>query len=600
MPQERPQPECTNTGAAASAAVDPAAVRLCLANILGSRSFAGSERMSRFLRFIVEQTVDGRGRELKEYLLGVEIFDRTETFDPRLDPIVRVEARRLRAKLKAYYEADGRNDSLVIELPTGSYVPRFRSSGPAAAPPKAAAPSGNIAVLPFANLSSDPENEYFSDGLTEELIHALTKVEGLRVVAWNSAAKLRDRQDDVASIGRALNVAAALMGSVRSAGGRLRVMARLIDVASRCYLWSETFDRQIEDLFAIQEQISRAIVDTLRIRLIGPKAGQAMARSSSNLEAYNLYLKGRFHWNKRTREGLERAIRYFQETVALEPGFAAGHAGLADAYTLLVDYGLASASELMAKAKGAALDALKLDPGLAEAHASLALMLSHHEWNWAQAGEHYRRALELNPGYVSARHWYACDYLALLGRLDEALAESIVATELDPLSPIIAESRAYILMLSRRYDESLEQFRKVAELDPYFYKSYTGPGRTYIQMGRYADAIGMLERGRLLAGDLPAILGALGQAHALAGDRTAARALLAQLAHLAKSTYVPSTPFAMIHVGLGENDRALEWLETGCERHEFSICGLKVHPAYDCLRGEPRFTKLLKSIGLGD
>lgn len=553
--------------------------------------------MCRFLRFAVERALDGRGGELKEYLVGVEIFDRDESFDPRVDPIVRVEARRLRAKLKSYYEKEGREDSLRIELPTGGYTPRF-CPRQEEAPPAPAAP-GTIAVLPFVNLSPEPENEYFSDGLTEELIHALTKLEGLRVVAWNSAAKMKGREEDIPSVGRQLNVGSVLVGSVRRSGGRLRVTVRLIETCTGFHLWSETYDRQIEDLFAIQEEISRAIVDNLRIKLIQPSADRPIARSPSNLEAYNLYLKGRFHWNKRTREGLERAIRYFREALAIEPKFAAGYAGLADAFTLLADHGLAPPT-VMSQAKAAALQALDLDPELGEAHTSLALILSHNEWQWAEAGAHYRRAIELSPGYVTAHHWYSCDYLALLGRMDEAVAESKLAIELDPLSCVMTESLAYVLLLARRFDESLEQLRKVTELEPYFYKGYTHAGRIYIQTGRYTEAIEMLERGRALAGDLPTVLGALGQAHALAGNTDEARAILVNLAGRARTGHVPSTTFALLYLGLGDKDRSLACLEAGCERHEPTVAALKVHPAYDALRNEPRFAALIRRIGLAD
>jgi serine/threonine-protein kinase len=572
-----------------------------LEKIVASPAFQGSGRMCRFLRFAVEHTLSGGGASLKEYLLGITIFDRDESFDPRVDPIVRVEARRLRAKLKLYYETDGREDALIIELPTGSYVPRFRlrSAGgePEPAPVTVAtAAQTNIAVLPFANLSPGPDTEYFSDGLTEELIHALTKVEGLRVVAWSTAAKLKDRQDDIYAIGRQLNVGAVLVGSVRSSGGRLRIMARLVDTGTGYYLWSETYDRQVEDLFAIQEEISRAIVGTLRIRLIGARASESIARGPSNLEAYKLYLKGRFHWNKRTREELERAIRHFRETVAVDPRFAPGYAGLADAYTLLADYGLAPPAEVMAQAKSAALRALELDQNLAEAHASLALMLSLHEWKWAEADGHFRRALTLNPGYVNTHHWYACDHLALLGRLDEALAEADLAISLDPLSQVITESRCYLLMLARRYEEAIDQSRRVAELDPYFYKAYTGPGRTYIQMGRYDEAIRMLEKGRALSGDVPTLLAALGQAHALDGNTAKARALLKRLEELARTIHVPASAFAVIHLGLGENSRALDHLEAGCDRHELALSAINVHPVYDVLRGQPRFAALVDRI----
>jgi serine/threonine-protein kinase len=579
--------------------MDAGEIRRQTERVLSSRTFTASGRMSRFLRFAVERTLEGRGGELKEYLLGVEIFDREESFDPRVDPIVRVEARRLRSKLKSFYENEGSCDPLVIELPTGSYVPRFRIRGSEPSP-ASVAPERNIAVLPFTNLSPDPDTDYFSDGLTEELIHALTKVEGLRVVAWNTASRLKDRQDDPTGIGRQLNVATVLVGSVRSSGGRIRVMARLIETSSGYYLWSETYDRQIEDLFAIQEEISRAIVDTLRVQFIGSRAGQGMARSPSNLVAYNLYLKGRFHWNKRTREGLERAIQHFRKAVSVDPAFAAGYAGVADAYTLLADHGLARPAEVMAEAKSAALRALELDPLLAEAYASLALIRSLYEWQWGEAGQHYRRAMQLSPGYVTAHHWYACDYLALLGRMDEALDEIDIAIQLDPLSHVMNESRAYVLMLARRYDESLEQIKRVTELNPFFFKVYTHTARTYIQMGRYGEAIELLKKGRALAPDVPSLFGALGQAHALAGQAADARAVLDEMAALAKTVHVPSTAFALTHLGLGDKERALEWLEKGCAAHELTVAALKVHPAYDELRGEPRFEALVKTIGLGD
>jgi len=572
--------------------IDSALVRSHTAKILASAGFSGSDRMSRFLRFAVETALAGRGAELKEYLLGIEVFDRRENFDPRIDPIVRVEARRLRSKLKAYYKEDGSRDSIVIELPTGSYLPRFRQANFTPAVP--AATGGDIVVLPFANLSPDPDTEYFSDGLTEELIHALTKMKGLRVVAWSTAEKLKDRQDDIPSIGRQLNVDAVLAGNVRNSGGRLRIMARLIDTASGLYLWSEVYDRQLEDVFAIQEEISRAIADTLQIRF-----GGAIARSPAKLESYNLYLKGRFHWNKRTRSGLDRAIAYFREAVAVEPDFAAGYAGLADAYTMVAGQGLESPSHVIAEAKSTALRALELDPDLGEAHASLARIISLHEWKWAEAEVHYRRAIELNPGYISAHHWFACNHLALLGRFSEAVAEAEIAFGLDPLSCLVQESIGYVLMLAGRVDEALEHHHKAADLDPYFYRAYTGLGRTYMRMGRYGEAIEMIERGRALSDDSPLPLGALGQAHALAGNRAEARALLRQLAKMGKSRHVPATAFAMIHAGLGENRKALDWLEKGCDRQESSIGALKVHPAYESLRGEARFGELLRRMGLG-
>lgn len=574
------------------------AVRQQLARILAHEEFAQSERMCRFLRLVVEYSLENRAHELKEYLVGVEVFDRKTSYDPRLDPIVRVEARRLRAKLQKYYEGEGRLDDVVIELPKGSYAAIFTTRGNSAKQDVPVAPDGTIAVLPFSNLSAEEENEYFSDGLTQELIHGLTRVDGLRVVAWNSAAQLKGAAHDIHAIGRQLKVGAVLTGSVRKAGNRVRIAVQLIDAATNVYLWSETYDRKLEDLFQIQDEISCAIVGTLRIKLAGRLPPPVSSAAVRNTEAHNLYLKGRFHWNKRTSEGLQRAVGSFEQAIALDPEFALGWAGLADAYTLLVDYGLMEPLHAMPRAKEAATRALAIDPSLAEAWASLALIRSLYEWEWADAGACYDRAIDLNPGYATVRHWHAVDYLAMLGRLDEALPELKLAREMDPWSTIIIEGCGFVQMLSRRYNDAIRTYREVLELDPYFYKSYSSIGRALIQQGKYKDAIESLEKGRSLGGDLPNILGALGQAHALAGHWDEARALLEKLDVVSRTRYVPSTCSAIIHLGLGENQRALDLLEIGCEHREIALVGIKVHPVYDDLRGEPRFIELLRRLHL--
>ena len=563
-----------------------------LQKILASKEFASSARMSRFLRFAVERALSGQSEQLKEYVLGVEVFDRKASYDPRVDPIVRVEARRLRSKLKSYY-AGAPPTGLVIEFPKGSYAPVFRERAEAIAPaetPRARA----IAVLPFSNLSAEPDTEYFSDGLTEELIHGLTKLDGLMVVAWSSAARLKGQPYDVREIGRQLNVSTVLVGSVRGSSDRLRVMAQLVDTSNGRYLWSETYDRQIEDLFAIQEEISRAIVKTLRLKLIAP----AIQHGAYNLEAYNLYLKGRFQWNKRTAEGLKRSVQLFEQAIAIDQGFALGYAGLSDAYSLLADYGLVKPADIMPAAESAARKALEIDPTLAEAHASLGLIRSLYAWEWAEAERHYRRAMDLNPGYATAHYWFAIDYLGMLGRWEEAFQKIDLALELDPLSPIIREGKGFLMMLSRRYDEAIEEYRQTLDLDCFFYKAFTSMGRASTQKGMYEEAISMLQKGRSLSGDLPSILGALGQTYALANRPGDSRRLLEELAELAKRRHVASTCFALVHLGLGEKEQALDWLETGARGRETSLAGLKVHPAYDNLRGEPRFEALLRKLGM--
>ena len=575
------------------------AVRQQVEKILAHSLFMRSERMGRFLRLAVERSLEGRAADLKEYLIGVEVFDRRETYDPRMDPIVRVEARRLRSKLKAYYEGDGRGDPVVIQFVSGSYAPQIRVVEALAEP--AARPEAGIitmAVLPFADLSPKPGHEYFSDGLTEELIHALTKVPGMRVVAWNTASQLRGRQEDIGAIRDRLKAGTVLTGSVRIAGPSLRVRAQLIDTASEVYLWSETFDRAMQDVFAIQEEIALAIVRTLRVQLAGSPGGTVPARSRSSISSYDYYLKGRYQWHKRTPDDLASSVRLFESAIAADPNSALAHTGLADAYTLLVDYGLMSPAEGMPLAKAAASRAVELDPELAEAYTSLASIRAAYDREWQDAERLYLRAIALNPGYATAHHWYGVDFCANLGRFDQAAAELEIAGQLDPLSPIIREGSAFLHLLRRDYDKAVRAYQELAEFAPSFYKAYTSLGRAYAQQGKYLDAIAMLEKGRTMAGNIPNILAAMGQVYGLAGEPGRAREMIGKLSGLAQRTYVPATVYAVVHLGLGENERALDWLEKGCDQRDTPLIAVKVHPLYDPLRAYPRFQSLLERLRL--
>lgn len=555
--------------------------------------------MSRLLRFVVQRSLAGQAADLKEYLLGVEVFDRTPAFDPRTDPIVRVEARRLRAKLKSYYESEGQEDGIVIEIPTGGYAAAFRLRGEVRAEcPAEENPATSIAVLPFSNLSPEPDAEYFSDGLTEELIHALTKVRGLRVVAWATAAQLKDGRDDYAAVGRRLMVGSVLQGSVRRSGERLRITVRLVLTESGQYLWAETYDRWMADLFDIQEDIAREIAESLRVQLLGAQPQEEGARKRWNVDAYDRYLQGRYQWNKRTLDGFHAAIRLFSQAVEIDAEFALAFAGLADTYSLMAELGLASTKDTMPMAKAAALRALELDPLLAEAHTSLGLIESLFEWKWQEGAMRYRRALELHPGYATAQHWYAGDYLAMLGRFDEAIDGMRRAVQLDPLSVAIQDTMAHVYMLARRYDEALEEYRRTLEARGRHYKFLTGMGRVYTHMGRYDEALSLFEEARVMPGSLPSLLGAMAQTYGLGGQADKARALLAELDEMARHRYVPSTARALGHLGLGEKEQALDWLEGACERRELPVCTMGVHPGYDTLRGHPRYEVLVRRLGL--
>ncbi|WP_321474927.1 tetratricopeptide repeat protein [uncultured Paludibaculum sp.] len=554
--------------------------------------------MSRLLRFVVKHSLAGQAADLKEYLLGVEVFDRTSAFDPRTDPIVRVEARRLRAKLKAYYEGEGLEDDLIIEIPTGCYAAVFRTRGEARPEAPEDNPATSIAVLPFSNLSPEPDGEYFSDGLTEELIHALTKVRGLRVVAWTTAAQLKEGRDDYAAVGRRLMVGSVLQGSVRRSGERLRITVRLVLTESGQYLWAETYDRWMADLFDIQEDIAREIAESLRVQLLGCPATKDSGRKRWNVDAYDRYLQGRYQWNKRSHEGFQLAIQLFSQAVTIDASFAPGYAGLADSYSVMAELGFAATKDTMPMAKAAALRALELDPDLAEAHTSLGLIESLYEWRWKEAGVRYRRALELHPGYATAQHWYAGDYLATLGRFEEAIERMRLAVQLDPLSIAIQDSMAMVYQMAGRFDEALTEHRRGLEAHGRHYKFVTGMGRVYSHMGRYDEALALFEEARRMPGHLPSLLGAMAQTCGLAGQEQRARALLRELDEMAQTCFVPSTARALSHLGLGEKGIALDWLEGACERRELSVCLVGVHPAYETLHGEPRYEALVKKLGL--
>ena len=550
--------------------------------------------MCRFLRFAVSRALAKNPGSLKEYTVGVEVFDRPVSFEPALDPIVRVEARRLRSKLCKYFENEGRLDEIVIELPKGGYLPKFSLRE---RPGISGTPAGGgrgIAVLPFQNLSIGEDAAYFGEGLTWELTHHLTRIPDLRVVAWNSAARIRGEQQDLAGIREKLKVDSILTGSVRLSGERLRVVVQIIDTASGAYLWSETFDGTTGDVFTIQERIAQQIVKKLTAQSKSP----APQLARYNPEAYRIYLRARFESNQRTESALRQSLESFHDAARIDPNFALAYAGIADTCALLADYGFEPPLKIVPQAKAAALRALELDSSLAEAHCSLAFITGFCEWNWAGSEVHYLRALDLNPGYATAHHWFAVDYLAYVGRLDEALEELEIARQLDPLSSIINEGRGMLLMYQRNYREAAAHYRSLAQTDPQFYKAYGGLGRTLLQMGSYKEAIEQFEMARKLVGDVPSLLGAMGQAYARDGQTEKARGLLALLHELAASRHIYSTAFAMIHLGLGEPGRALEWLEKGVSQRDLPLASLGAHPAYDELRGDPRFSALLTRVGL--
>jgi len=555
----------------------------------------------RFLQFVVERTLAGEGQNLKEYLIGVEVFDRRPGYDPRVDPIVRVEARRLRAKLAEYYRTERSDTGVRIELPTGTYAPLFLSAERVQEPPVAApvhtperSREKTIAVLPFSNLSSEPDSDYFSDGLTEELTHVLTKVPGLRVVAWNSASTFKGRQSELAAAVEQLGADVVLRGSVRRAGGRLRTMAQLL-ARNGVVLWSESYDRQFEDIFTIQGEIALAIVNALQLQLQYPVEERPAA--PNELQAWNLYLLGRYYWNTRSTENLQRSVECFQQAIAADPHSALAHLGLADAYTILADYG-AIGPEALKIAEAAARRATELDPRMAEPYATVALIRSIHDWKWDESEALYHRALELNPNCVTARHWFGIDYLAMLGRFEEAEAELVIARRLDPLSSIITEGIGHLYVMWGRLKEAEVLYLDLLRRDTAFTRIFGSIGRLYVQMGEYQRAMELFECGLAREPETPSLLAALGQTYGLAGQRDRAVALLAQLEELSTRRQVSRTCFAVLQLGLGNTDAALTALEQAADRRDVPVVSLGVHPVYDPLRKHPRFRRLLERVNL--
>ena len=566
-----------------------------LKKLLASRVFRNSARMSRFLTYTVKQALRGQSESLKETLVGSKVFDRAPDYDPRIDPIVRVEARRLRQKLSEYYATAGSEDTVIIEYPKGTYWPRF-SERKAGGAKQADGPGKmeSILVLPFINLDANTTNDYFSDGLTQELIHALTQVKGLRVVGWSSAARLRGKSPQSSEVIGQVQTDAILEGTVSREGNLLRIHAQLVQAATGVYLWTQSYQREMEGLFTLQEEIARSIAAVLRVRLT--EGGSSQRKHS--VEAHDFYLKGRFEWFRRTPDSIRQSIALFQRAIGEDGRCAPAYAGLADAHSLLADYSIESSTESMPLARQAALRALELDPNLGEAHVSLAIVVGLYDWDWARAESHYKKAIALNPGYVTAHHWYGLDHLALLGRFEEAYQHLTIAADLDPLEPILVEALAFLAMLRRDFDDAARRYERMTKDFPQFPRSWTGLGRANFCLGHYGKAIQMLEKGRQISGDLPSVMGALAQTYGCSGNLVKARRMLARLHEIARGQHVAASCLALAHLGLGQQEEALEWLERGVSRRDMPMTQIGVHAAYDALRGDPRFEELVRRVGL--
>jgi len=464
---------------------------------------------------------------------------------------------------------------------------------------KADTGGSSIAVLPFVNMSTEPDSEFFSDGIAEELTNALSKLEGLHVVARASAFAFKGGQEDVREIGRRLGVSTVLEGSVRRAGNRVRVTAELVNVADGYRLWSERFDRQVDDVFAIQDEIATAIADVLEAKLLGPPKAYAQEPvRSGDPRAYEHYLRGRHLWNERTTSALERSVEEFRRALAIDPKHAPSYAGIADSYVILGVYSHRPQDDVMPQAKTAAEQALAIDASLAEAHTALACVRALYEWDWAAADALFRRAIAHNPQYATAHQWYAMNCLVPQGRFDEAHAELERALALDPLSLAVNTSVGLRSFYARELASAAGALTKTVELNPAFGAAHYFLGHALVSMGRYDEAIAVLERAVALQEGSAETTAALATAHALAYHRPEAEALLADLERRSREVYVSPALLAQVHLGLADHAAALERLEDAAARRTADVVWLKVHPIYDPVRGHPRFRALLEAIHL--
>jgi adenylate cyclase len=468
-------------------------------------------------------------------------------------------------------------------------------------------PEKSVAVLPFVDLSQARDQEYFCDGISEEILDALAKVEGLRVVARTSSFAFKGKNADVSEIAQKLNVGNVLEGSLRREGNRIRVAVQLINARDGFHMWSQTFERELQGVFAVQDEITRAVVDALKIKF----AVALPAHKQPNTEAYDLYLKGRYFLSRKTEPDAKRAIDYFQQALAKDPNDALAYAGLSDSYlSLIFPLNVAAPREAMPKAKEAALHALAIDNALGEAHASLAYVTFFYDWDWPAAEREFRRAIELNPNNADAHHWYS-HYLMAQGRIEESLTQSKRILELSPFDILFNVHLAWHYLYARQYDQALDQIEKTVEMDRNYAETYPWLGLILEQKGRYAEAIAAFQNAiRLFPGGSSIVEAELAHTYAVSGNREAAQKIIAELQKLAKSKYIPSFQIAAIYAGLSasparnaspprtEKDQVFGWLEKAYEERSDGLVYLNADQRFDSLRSDPRFTDLTRRVGL--
>lgn len=499
-------------------------------------------------------------------------------------------------KFEGTFESLGRPELKNVATP----IEVFRISGYGQAvsgisSTRSTLPKERVAVLPLANISQDPADEYFADGMTEELISSVSRTKGLRVIARTSVMRYKGAGKSIAEIGRELNVGSVLDGSVRKAGHRIRISVQFIDTSNEEPQWSQVYDREIEDILDIQSDIAQKVAEALREHVLGSAPQSKEGRATSNPEAYINYLRGRQFWNKRTEASLKRAIGFFEDALKIDKRYAKAYTGLADSYATLALLEFMAPHEAYPKAKEAVAKALALDVQLAEAHTSLGLIRFQYDWDWMGAEQELREAISINPSYAPAHHFFA-DYLKAMGRFDEALAEIEKAQELDPLSLAINTGVGHVLYLSRQYDKAIEQYKRAVDLDPNFMMTHVWFGRPYLEKGMFAEAISELETAVKLSDESTLALAMLGHGLASAGRRQGAIQILDKLMDRSRSQYVPSYWIAVIYNGLRDREQVIAWMQKAFDERSSWLVWTNVEPRFAWLRDDPDIASLLNEM----
>jgi TolB-like protein/Tfp pilus assembly protein PilF len=610
-----------------------AAIRAHLDIVLSSRAFSGSRRLQRFLRWTAERVLANEANYIKEYQLGVEVFERGQDFDPATDSIVRVEANRLRHKLREYYDDQGQQDDLRVEFPKGSYIPIFRSvrKEPAMRAgglqrylaaagalivllvlgvilgarsfsrsktiPIAESPPNSIAVLPFLSLGSGTDDAGLADGFAEELTNRLARIGELRVVARGSAFRFKGKPYDIRQIAGQLRVGTVLEGSLKKDHDHLEVTAELLSTRDGFYVWSDHYETSLQALDGTEDEIVMGILRSLKIT---PRGGlEAVLRHGPppDAEAHRLYLEARFYWNQRTYEALQKAITLYEKAIEIEPAYALAEAGLAECYGVIAANGLADTRTVAEKGKLAANRAIKIDSSIAEAHAALGLIRSVADWNWPEAERAFQQAIALNPNYASAYQWRAHNFL-WQGRFTEAHEAIQKALDLDSLSLVILSNQAEFAFFMRKYEEALNLYDRTLSVDPKFISATIERAMTLDMLTRYPEAAASYRRALDLTKEEASPLVGLAIMNAHMGSQAEARPILTQLEAGRNRLHVSQFQLATIYASLGDIDRGMSALEQAYNEHEAFLIALKVHPHLDPLRADPRFTTMQKAMRL--